>query len=141
MESTVNLPGWNAYDAGFNGQFGTGAVSLSNVSIDATLIQGSVSRSVGSQLIVCGSGIAAGRLPAYATCAMPGIFFYLSNPFPIGPGNFVGGAATFRVSLRQGATVLGFLDHSVTIYSPGPVFYPGFTRSTNALQSASATLP
>ena len=146
MEPTVALSGWNAYDAGFNGQFGTGAVTLTNVSIDATVIQGSASRSVGSQLIVCGSGISAGRLPAYATCSMPGIFFFLTNTTP-GPGTLVAGAATFRVSLRQGATLLGFLDRSVVITSPGPViypgpvvFYPGFTRSTNPLQSG-ATSP
>jgi len=144
MEPTVRLSGWSAYDAGFNGQFGTGAVSLSNVSIDATVIQGSASRSVGSQLVVCGSGFPAGRLPAYTTCSMPGIFFFLSNAAP-GAGTLVAGAATFRVSLRQGATLLGFLDRSILITSPGPViypgpvFYPGFTRSTNTLQSA--TLP
>jgi hypothetical protein len=140
MEPTVALSAWNAYDVAFNGQFGTGAITLTNVSVDATVIQGSVSRSVGSQLVVCGSGSPAGRLPAYATCFMPGIFFFLSNGV-IGPGNLVAGAATFRVSLRQGATLLGFLDRSVTLTSPVPVFYPGFARSTNTLQSGSATLP
>lgn len=140
MEPTVTLSSWSAYDAGFNGQFGTGAVSLTNVSIDATVIQGSASRSLGSQLIVCGSGISAGRLPAYATCSMPGIFFFLTNAAP-GPGTLVPGAATFRVSLRQGATLLGFLDRSIWVTSPSPVFYPGLTRSANTLQSGSATLP
>jgi hypothetical protein len=139
MEPTVALSSWSAYDVGFNGQFGTGAVNLTNVSIDATVIQGSASRSVGSQLIVCGSGFPAGRLPANATCSMPGIFFFLNNAAP-GPGTLVPGAAIFRVSLRQGATLLGFLDRSVWVTSPGPVFYPGFTRSTNTPQSGSATL-
>jgi len=89
-------------------------VSLSNIFVMASVVQGTTRRDAGGTLVNCGSG--SGVLPT-GTCAVPSTYS-ASNTLG-GTGTLVAGPATLQLRIMQGlTTALYTMNLSVTLTTP-----------------------
>lgn len=125
----------------------TGSQTISSLSYQATVIQGSAQRSTGAMSMACGTA-GWGNLPP-GWCSQT-IYLSLSNTNS-GSGTLVPGPATLQVSLLQGTTVLSTNSSAITVAdvhftsittSPDPVRLGGGAQPfTVTVSNAGGTLP